>query len=183
MPEAFERKGLFLIQCTQAHRRQESGRLYRLMISCGACQQSLWDGWRIFILVRPPWSALAAVRNPSNIYPGFRSRLQFSPAIVLAFLPPRWSTPTLYFHPSRFPSSIRRHVYPLLVAHYGEKLRAPKRASNCHPDPHRLLTVFRFSSLEDAMLKPLPALFPNLLATSSGPRVEFYDKFQRGADE
>ena len=65
------------------------------MISCGACQQSLWDGSRIFTLVRPPGSALAAVRNPSNTHPRFRLRLQFSPAVVLASLPPRYSTLTL----------------------------------------------------------------------------------------
>ena len=60
----------------------------------------------------------------------------------------------------------------------GEKLQSPKGASNYHPDPHCLLTAFCFSSLEDAM-----PLFPNLLGTSSSPRVEFYDRFQREADE
>ena len=39
------------------------------------------------------------------------------------------------------------------------------------------------SSLEDAMLKALPRLFPNLLGTTSNPRVEFYEKFHRAADE
>ena len=38
-------------------------------------------------------------------------------------------------------------------------------------------------SLEDAMRKALPSLFPNLLGTTSSARVEFYDKFQRVADE
>ena len=38
-------------------------------------------------------------------------------------------------------------------------------------------------SLEEAMLKALPSLFPHLLGTASGARVEFYDKFQREADE
>ena len=33
------------------------------------------------------------------------------------------------------------------------------------------------------MLKALPSLFPNLLGTTSSARVEFYDKFQREADE
>jgi len=33
------------------------------------------------------------------------------------------------------------------------------------------------------MLKALPTLFPNLLGTASSARVEFYDKFQREADE
>ena len=33
------------------------------------------------------------------------------------------------------------------------------------------------------MLKALPTLFPNLLGISSSARVEFYDKFQREADE
>ena len=33
------------------------------------------------------------------------------------------------------------------------------------------------------MLKALPSLFPNLLGTSSSSRVEFYDKFQREADD
>ena len=33
------------------------------------------------------------------------------------------------------------------------------------------------------MLKALPSLFPNLLGTSSSARGEFYDKFQREADE
>jgi len=32
------------------------------------------------------------------------------------------------------------------------------------------------------MLKALPSLFPNLLGTPTGARVEFYDKFQREAD-
>ena len=33
------------------------------------------------------------------------------------------------------------------------------------------------------MLKALPSLFPNHVGTSSNARVEFYDKFQREADE
>jgi len=33
------------------------------------------------------------------------------------------------------------------------------------------------------MLKALPSLFPNLLGTASSSRAEFYDKFQREADE
>ena len=33
------------------------------------------------------------------------------------------------------------------------------------------------------MLEALPSLFPNLLGTASGARAEFYDKFQREADE
>ena len=33
------------------------------------------------------------------------------------------------------------------------------------------------------MLKALPSLFPNLLGTTGGARHEFYDKFQREADE
>ena len=33
------------------------------------------------------------------------------------------------------------------------------------------------------MLKALPSLFPNLLGTTSSARVEFYDKFQREADD
>jgi hypothetical protein len=45
------------------------------------------------------------------------------------------------------------------------------------------VTAFFVSSLEDAMLKALPSLFPNILGTSSNARVEFYDKFQREADE
>ena len=57
------------------------------------------------------------------------------------------------------------------------------RASNYHSDPHRLLTAFRFSSLEDAMLEALPSLLPNLLGTSSSVRVEFHDEIQREADE
>ena len=44
-----------------------------------------------------------------------------------------------------------------------------------------------FASLEEAMLKALPSLFSNLprTATTTGPspRVEFYDKFQREADD
>ena len=39
------------------------------------------------------------------------------------------------------------------------------------------------SSLEDALLKTLTSLFPNHLGTTSGPRADFYDKFQREADE
>ncbi|KAF9649519.1 hypothetical protein BDM02DRAFT_3128351 [Thelephora ganbajun] len=38
-------------------------------------------------------------------------------------------------------------------------------------------------ALEDAMLKALPTLFPHLLGTASNARVDFYDKFQREADE
>lgn len=33
------------------------------------------------------------------------------------------------------------------------------------------------------MVKALPTLFPHLLGTASGARTEFYDKFQREADE
>lgn len=33
------------------------------------------------------------------------------------------------------------------------------------------------------MVKALPTLFPHLLGTASSARVEFYDKFQREADE
>jgi len=33
------------------------------------------------------------------------------------------------------------------------------------------------------MLKALPTLFPNLLGTTSNPAVEFYNKFQRTADD
>ena len=33
------------------------------------------------------------------------------------------------------------------------------------------------------MLKALPTLFPHLLGTTSSAPVEFYDKFQREADE
>jgi hypothetical protein len=46
-----------------------------------------------------------------------------------------------------------------------------------------LLTAFFTPRLEDAMLKALPSLFPHLLGAASGARVEFYDKFQREADE
>ena len=41
----------------------------------------------------------------------------------------------------------------------------------------------RASSLEDAMLKALPTLFPHLLGTDSSAKVEFYNKFQRQADD
>ena len=33
------------------------------------------------------------------------------------------------------------------------------------------------------MLKAMSSLFPNLLGTTGGARHEFYDKFQREADE
>jgi len=33
------------------------------------------------------------------------------------------------------------------------------------------------------MLKALPSLFPNLIGAPTGARVDFYDKFQREADE
>jgi len=33
------------------------------------------------------------------------------------------------------------------------------------------------------MLKALPSLFPNILGSTNSARVEFYDKFQREADE
>ena len=33
------------------------------------------------------------------------------------------------------------------------------------------------------MLKALPSLFPNKLGTASSVRAEFYDKFQREAEE
>jgi hypothetical protein len=38
-------------------------------------------------------------------------------------------------------------------------------------------------SLEEALRKVLPPLLSNPLGTARGARVEFYDKFQRGADE
>ena len=33
------------------------------------------------------------------------------------------------------------------------------------------------------MLKALPTLFPNLLGKASNPHVEFYEKFERAADD
>ena len=33
------------------------------------------------------------------------------------------------------------------------------------------------------MIKALPTLFPHLIGTANNARVEFYDKFQREADE
>ena len=33
------------------------------------------------------------------------------------------------------------------------------------------------------MLKALPSLFPDRIGAASSPRVEFYDKFQREANE
>jgi len=33
------------------------------------------------------------------------------------------------------------------------------------------------------MLKALPTIFPSLLGTSSNPAIEFYNKFQRAADD
>ena len=49
------------------------------------------------------------------------------------------------------------------------------------------LTPFSISSLEEALLKALPSLFPNFPGAVSDTRVEFYrefyDKFQREADE
>jgi hypothetical protein len=33
------------------------------------------------------------------------------------------------------------------------------------------------------MLKALPTLFPNLLGKASNPRTEFYEKFERAADD
>jgi hypothetical protein len=47
---------------------------------------------------------------------------------------------------------------------------------------HNLLIAILALSLEEAMLKALPTLFPHLLGTTSSPRAEFYDKFQREAD-
>ena len=38
-------------------------------------------------------------------------------------------------------------------------------------------------SLEEALLKALPSLLPNLLGTTKNPRAEFYDRFQCEADE
>ena len=47
-----------------------------------------------------------------------------------------------------------------------------------------LVTAYFVRSLEDAMLKALPSLFPNLLGTAgSNPRVEFYEKFGREAED
>ena len=37
--------------------------------------------------------------------------------------------------------------------------------------------------LEDAVFKALLSLLPNRLGTTGGARYEFYDKFQREADE
>ena len=39
------------------------------------------------------------------------------------------------------------------------------------------------SRLEDAVFKALSSLLPNRLGTTGGARHEFYDKFQREADE
>ena len=39
------------------------------------------------------------------------------------------------------------------------------------------------SSLEDAILKALPCLLSNLHGTTNNARVDFYDKFQRAADD
>lgn len=41
------------------------------------------------------------------------------------------------------------------------------------------MTVFSVPSFEAAFLK----LFPNLHGTTSGPRADFYDKFQREAED
>ena len=46
-----------------------------------------------------------------------------------------------------------------------------------------LRTFLTAHRLEDAMLKALPTLFPHLVGTTNDPPVEFYDKFQREADE
>ena len=72
----------------------------------------------------------------------------------------------------------------LSVAHYGGTDYQPKSVgpiSTVHLRP--VLTTFSVPSLEDAMLKALPTLFPHLLGAASGARGEFYDKFQREADE
>jgi hypothetical protein len=42
-----------------------------------------------------------------------------------------------------------------------------------------LLTAVFIASLEDAMLKALPTLFPHHLGTDHNTRVEFYNGFQR----
>lgn len=54
--------------------------------------------------------------------------------------------------------------------------------STLTPSPSSLSDHAAFS-LEEALLKALPSLLPNLLGTTKNPRVEFYDKFQCEADE
>jgi hypothetical protein len=48
--------------------------------------------------------------------------------------------------------------------------------------PHSLSAFFRHS-LEDAVRNALQTLLPTSPGTTSNPRTEFYDKFQREAEE
>ena len=89
----------------------------------------------------------------------------------------------------RSPRSIEHRLSfksPQLVARHGGNDHQLKsvRPIDCSPSGFQpLVTVRLVRSLEEAMLKALPSLFPNLLGTTSSPRVDFYDKFQREADE
>ena len=75
---------------------------------------------------------------------------------------------------------------PLLPAvHYGgnnHQLKSVRPPTLLSLSQFPISTSFVFS-LEDAILKALPSLFPNLPETASGPLHEFYNKFQREADE
>ena len=74
----------------------------------------------------------------------------------------------------------------LLVARHGGnnyQSKSVRPITTPHSASNIFLAAFDFSSLEDAMLKVLPPLFPNLLRTSSGARTELYDKFKREAEE
>ena len=179
-PGAFQRKGLLPINCTQAHQRRQSGRSSHFTIPCGGSQRSLGAGWHIFVLVHPSGSALATVCNPSNIYPGFQLRLQFSPGLVLASTTLS-SALAFHFYPFCFPSSIRRESLVTSITCSSQHVRGKKnhRPQSVHAFTililfvsTLLLTVFGFSSSGDAMLKTLPSLSPNPLGTPGSTRVE-----------
>ena len=65
----------------------------------------------------------------------------------------------------------------------GEATINPKQYVQLLPYLLTFPTAFFTLRLEDALRKALPTLFPHLLRTTNSAPIEFYDKFQREADE
>jgi len=67
--------------------------------------------------------------------------------------------------------------------YYGRTNHQPDSVRQIAPHPFAFsICDYVVFSLEEALLKALPSLLPNLLGTTKSPRVEFYDKFQSEAD-
>ena len=65
----------------------------------------------------------------------------------------------------------------------GEPTINQKECVQCSPLLYPLLNLFFVSSLEGAILKALDTHFSRHPETSNSARVEFYNKFQRAADD